>query len=135
MRSFVQVVLRGALCAAAVACAGHSRAPEAPDPDDAPETFAASPVTLTVENRNWQDIVVYGVMDGTRDRLGMVVSATSKTFTLRGGHMSRGGELYFIADPIGDSHNFTSERVQVQPGAHIEWTLESGLERSSLSVR
>jgi hypothetical protein len=92
-------------------------------------------VVLVVDNRNWQDVVIYAVHDGSRSRLGLVVTARTATFTLPPSYVTRGGDLYFIADPVGATRSYSSERIVVQLGQYIEWTLESGLERSSLLVR
>ena len=92
-------------------------------------------VVLMVDNRNWQDVVVYAVHDGSRSRLGLVVAARTASFTLAPSYVTKGGDLYFIADPVGTTRSYSSERVVVQRGQYIEWTLESGLERSSLLVR
>jgi hypothetical protein len=92
-------------------------------------------VVLVVDNRNWQDVVVYAVHDGTRSRLGLVVATRTATFTLAPSYVTKGGDLYFVADPVGATRSYSSERVVVQRGQYIEWTLESGLERSSLLVR
>ena len=135
MRSFALVVLCSALFAAQPACAGRSHADPAALRDGGPLTVAEAPVTLAVDNRNWSDVVLFAVVDGTRNRLGMVVAATKKQFQLSPSHMSQSGDLYLIADPIGDTRTFASERIQVQPGQMIEWTLESDLARSSLLIR
>ena len=92
-------------------------------------------MVLVVDNRNWQDVVVYAVHDGTRSRLGLVVATRTATFTLAPSYVTKGGDLYFVADPVGATRSYSSERVVVQRGQYIEWTLESGLERSSLLVR
>jgi hypothetical protein len=110
--------------------AGCARRHQVASADSAEEA-----VVLIVDNRNWQDVVIYAVHDGSRSRLGMVVTARTATFTLPPSYVTKGGDLYFIADPVGATRSFSSERVVVQPGQYIEWTLESGLERSSLLVR
>src|SRR5215208_4009415 len=118
------------------ACASRgtpgSTGPAAPPP---PLSFEQAPVVLTVENHNWQDIVVYAVYDGSRSRLGMITTARTVSFRLPPRLIGRSGNLYFIADPIGASKRFESEMVVVQPGQIISWTLETGLERSSISIR
>jgi len=114
-------------------CASRQSA-GAPTPAAAPADDDTT-VTLWVDNRGWQDIVIYVVHDGSRNRLGMVGAAKNAKFTLPTSLRSQGGEMYFVADPIGDLHRFASERVLVQPGQYIEWTLENGLERSSILVR
>ena len=121
----------------AAACAGTPRidgAPAAADPV-ATDTTAARPlrVVLTVDNRSWLDVVLYAVSDGTRQRIGMVGAATSRAFELPERLLRTGSELHFVADPLGETP-YESERVLVQPGQRVLWTLESQLARSSILV-
>ena len=104
-------------------------------PRQVPAASEENDVVLVVDNRNWQDVVVYAVHDGSRSRLGLVVATRTATFTLAPTYVTKGGDLYFVADPVGATRSYSSERVVVQRGQYIEWTLESGLERSSLLVR
>ncbi|GAC1651145.1 MAG: hypothetical protein NVS4B3_11170 [Gemmatimonadaceae bacterium] len=91
--------------------------------------------TITVDNRNWQDIVVYAVHNGTRTRLGTVTAASQTRFAIGDAVIPGGGSLRFLGHPIGDTRSFLSEAILVQQGQEIMWELESGLERSMLSVR
>lgn len=135
MRPLTVLALCATLAAALPSCHARPRQRAArPLPD--------APILVVVDNRNWQDIVLYAVCDGTRARLGLVTAVSTQTFALPDGLRTLGGELYLIADPVGRAEQsgrqltrFTSERVQVQPGQRIEWTLQSALERSSMLVR
>ncbi|GAC1515099.1 MAG: hypothetical protein NVS1B4_04510 [Gemmatimonadaceae bacterium] len=91
--------------------------------------------TVTVDNKNWQDVVVYVVHNGTRTRLGTVTAASQMTFAIRAMALSGSGSLRFLGHPIGVPTSFLSEAILVQEGQAIVWELESGLERSMLSVR
>ena len=125
-RRAVHLLLVCGLLAADLACSRHRQL----GPPSEEES-----VVLVVDNRNWQDVVIYAVHDGSRSRLGMVVAARTASFTLAPSYVTKGGDLFFIADPVGATRTYTSERVVVQHGQYIEWTLESALERSSLLVR
>jgi hypothetical protein len=91
-------------------------------------------VTLSIVNHNRLDVVIYNVADGHRDRLGDVTAATTRNFTL---HMNRfpAGEIQLYADPIGQLTGQRSESVRPLPGQTVEWTLESDLQRSFISIK
>ena len=79
----------------------------------------AQEAQLTAENQNFSDATIYAVWDaGNRQRLGMVTGGTSKTFQLD----LRGGELRLQVDFIAGG-NFTSDRIIVNPGDHVQVTI------------
>lgn len=92
-------------------------------------------VTLNVVNHNVLDITIYTVRTGSRDRLGQVTSNTTATFRVRMRQLGAGGDLRLFADPVGSPRGFTSDAVHVFVGQVVDWTLESDLNRSFLSVR
>ena len=74
---------------------------------------------LTAQNQNFSDATLYAVWDaGTRQRLGMVTGLTSQTFELD----IRGSELRLQVDFIGGG-NFTSDRIMINPGDHVQVTI------------
>jgi hypothetical protein len=84
--------------------------------EDAPEPQEAR---LTAENQNFSDATIYAVWDaGNRQRLGMVTGLTSQTFELP----IRGSELRLMVDFIAGG-NFTSDRIMVNPGDHVQVTI------------
>jgi hypothetical protein len=133
MRSIVTAAPFLALAVGLAACATTHRS--APSPAQPPAAETKAPISVTVDNRNWLDVVVYVVSDGMRTRLGLVTATTAHTFTIGSRLLSHVGELHFVADPVGDGHYFESEAIVVHPGQRVSWTLQSGLERSALSVR
>ena len=134
MRFAILAATSCALILGLSACAsGRAKPGDRPRPTGADARDAAA--TMSVENRNWQDVVIYAIHDGTRTRLGTVTAATTASFFLKSLVVHAGSELQFVAHAIGERRMFASERVLVQPGQHVEWLLESGLERSSLTVR
>ena len=105
------------LCAVTTRC-GHGRSPLA----EATPTPQAE-WSLTVTNHHWLDLTVYVIYDGQRARVGAVPSARTETY------------LRLEASAIGSSSRATTEALIVRGGQHVEWTLESGLERSTVAVR
>ncbi len=102
----------------------------------APEFLADVP--LEVENRNFLDMTVYLLQQGSRQRLGTVTGASTSTVMIPKRFL-RGyfGELRFVADPIGSRDAVVSDAVSIRPGEHIHWTLDkigrSGIQ-SSIAV-
>jgi len=95
-----------------------------------------APVMVSVENRNHLDVIVYAVQEGRgRERLGLVTSGAVGRFNLPRRTVVRGGDLYLIAHPVGTTENYTSDRVNPQPGQRVIWTLQQGMERSSIVVQ
>ena len=92
-------------------------------------------VTVNVVNHNSLDMTIYTVRQGFRDRLGSVTAATTGTFRVRLRQLGAGGDLQLFADPIGSTRGYTSEIVHLFVGQTVDWTLESDLARSFLSVR
>ena len=91
--------------------------------------------TLMVENRSFQDVVIWVIHDGTRSRVGSVTAAASANFVMKRDILSQAGTLQFAAHAVGEGRRiFVSDPIGVQPGQRVEWLLESGFERSSLTV-
>ncbi len=79
----------------------------------------AQEAQLTAQNQNFSDATLYAVWDaGNRQRLGMVTGLTSQTFELD----IKGSELRLQVDFIGGG-NFTSDRIMVNPGDHVQVTI------------
>lgn len=134
----------GALVAGVLAaCAGGRGRPPVVRPQ-APDALTASTVAgrptpgrtpLTVVNRYRADVVVFvaRVGEGVLTRLGTVAAAGRARFALPERFVGDPAGVYLVADPIG-AGRMASERVLVGPRQRMEWTLESGLERSMLAV-
>jgi len=117
------------LCAVTTRC-GHGRSPLA----EATPTPQAE-WSLTVTNHHWLDLTVYVIYDGQRARVGAVPSARTETYLLPPYMLGPGRTLRLEASAIGSSSRATTEALIVRGGQHVEWTLESGLERSTVAVR
>lgn len=117
---------------AAVACRG---APPSDGPSPAMEApVPLEPVTLQVRNHHRTDVVIYLVRGNVRSRLGQVNAGGSANWTFPEVAARDAGGIHLVADPIGDRTALRSERLVLQPGRRVVWTLESGLGRSSLAV-
>jgi len=90
--------------------------------------------TLTVNNHHWLDVSVFVLYDGGRTRVGTVAATHNETYTLPFRMITSGRSVQFEANPIGATRNVRTEALLVRGGGHVEWTLESGLERSSVAI-
>lgn len=95
---------------------------------------ARSEISVEVENHNWSDIVIYLMNGNQSQRLGMVTGLSTIHFVFPYRRLATGGNVRLRAYPIGGPEAFTSERLLVQPGQWVKWTLESDLSRSFLGV-
>jgi hypothetical protein len=145
LRSLVVVApprLRPAVAIAAMlalaACGGSTPRPEpAPDVEmeEESEDGLQGDSPLEIDNRNWSDVVVILIRNnGQRTRIGTVNAATKAVLRLPGHYLQGSATLQLVARPIGGWGEYRSERFVVQRGQEVVWTLESGLERSSLAV-
>ena len=82
---------------------------------------AESRVRLTVDNQDFRDGVVYMYWNGVRDRLGLVVGKTKKTFEMDW----RSEEVQLEVDFVGHG-GFRSETVGVWAGDHLDWVIRPG---------
>jgi hypothetical protein len=117
------------ICATLAGLAACSRQPAAdtqPNPDEG--------WTLTVINHHWLDVSVYVMSDGGRSHVALVPATQTQSFEMPA-RMITGGRLITIeANPIGANRTVRTERLLVQGGQRVEWTLETGLERSTVAV-
>ena len=124
--------MKGVLVALALlvfAC-HRSNPDEAPSPADAPK----ADVTLLVRNHHWLDINVYLLRGNIRQRLGTVTGASERTFSIPWARLVGQTGLRLIADPVGQSEELGEEAVGVRPGSVVEWTIESVMRQSSITV-
>lgn len=96
--------------------------------------FEPAPIFVVVENRNWNQMVIYAVSSGRRQRLGEVETNTSAQFTLPQLFTAR-TDLRLIADPIGSRQQFRTDNILVSPGGTINLILENNLRLSRWMIR
>jgi hypothetical protein len=125
-------ILRIALATIGVAaslagCSPKRGAPAAPAPIE-------KKIRLEIDNHHYLDVTVYAVHDGQLTRLGVAGGSAHTELVLPARLLGAGRELRLYGDPIGSSDRAVSDVIVVQPGQYLEWQLEPGLERSTLSA-
>jgi hypothetical protein len=115
------------LAAALGACRSKGAATSVePDPD--------TPVVVEVESHYYGDVIIYLMRGTQRQRLGMVTALSTAAFTFPWRRLGAGGSSRLLAYPLAGPRAYASDPLNVQPGQSIKWTLESDLDRSSLTV-
>jgi hypothetical protein len=109
------------------ACARHQGVP-----DDV--TPMAGEVAIVVQNHNWNEVNVYILHDGVRDRLGTVTAASTQSFVVPLRRFGPSAVFRLVAMQIGSNDTYQTETLLVQAGQQITYTLESDLRRSSVMV-
>lgn len=105
------------LASAAAACAGSQ---DVRSPFTGPEERSEE-VLLTILNNDFRDATVYAHWNGLRDRVGMVVGKTSKTFTMRW----RSEYVALEIDFVGGG-GYRTEQIDVLEGDHLNFTIMPG---------
>ena len=109
-------------------CAGH---PAAPSPEPwSPEAA----ITISVENRRWDDVVVSLVRDGTRERLGLLVAGSSSSFSLPYSRVANAGRLALLVSPIGGRRAYLTEGLLLRPGSAVALTVTPLIRQTWVSV-
>ena len=138
-----RIVLGGIVAVAAIACASaHPKTEDAEVPADV--------LALEIENRNWSDVLVYVIHDGTRERFTQVNAAKSLTVPIPARFVSSNGTIQLLVHRIGGHDDtfapvggpqFATERddylspvVSVRTGYTVELTLEDDLRRSTVGI-
>ena len=102
-------------------------------PADGPD-FRNAEVTIMVRNQHWLDLNIYLVRGTSTERLATAGGLSTKVITLPWQRLGGAGTLRLGADPIGQDRGIVSEMVQVRPSSVVEWTIESDLRNSYVSV-
>ena len=120
------------LAALVLALAGCGRDPR---PEDITPIAFTVDIALEVDNRNFNDVVIYLRREGTRTRIGEVTGSTNVTLmiprTLLSG-VTR--EVQFQADPVGADRTITSYPVFIRPGEHVHLTIENNFRAATIQV-
>jgi hypothetical protein len=129
----VREVKFGRVCTLALLGAGGcffgSKAPE-----PVPDADWSGDVPLQVVNRHWLDVTVYVIHDGQRTRLGVAGGTAETQLVVPSRLLGVGGDIQLFGDPIGSTERTITEVLVVHAGQLIQWSLEWGLERSSVGV-
>ena len=92
------------------------------------------PVQVLVENDNWSDLTVYAVVGGSRMRLGVVGSSSTRRFTLRHRLGSGLDTFRFTARMMG-GRSLETPSFTLPPGAEFQWTVGTSATTSHYMVR
>jgi hypothetical protein len=118
-----------ALCItlASLACRHHQK-------DDATSIVPDRNTTVLVEvDSHFQgDVVIYLLLGGQRERLGMVSGLGNAAFTFPYRKLGNAGSSRLLAYPIAGAAAYASDPLYIQPGQSLKWTLEADLSRSNL---
>ena len=91
-------------------------------------------IVLEVENRNWSDVVLYVVHDGSTTRFMSVTAARTQTVPIAPRFIGTTGVVRFIAHRVGGDDDYYSPSVSVRTGGTIALTLQPELSMSSIGV-
>ncbi len=104
------------------------------DVSTAPAPDPNSPVPVEIENHYMGDVTIYLVRGSLRQRLGMVSALGTASYSFPWRWLSQSGSSRLLAAPIAGPRGYFSDALILQPGQVIRWTLQAGLDRSSMSV-
>ena len=92
------------------------------------------PTSVEVTNNNWADVAVYALRDGSRQRLGMVVSMGTTVLRIPPVMVAGGNQLQLLVDPIGSSQVHVTEPFLLDVGQRVELRVQNHLATSSVSI-
>lgn len=80
---------------------------------------ADTPAIIKVDNQRFQDMTIYVVENGVRDRLGLARGNFTTSFTIPVRYSQRAAILRFVADPIGGAALPVTQDITVEPGDEV----------------
>lgn len=100
-----------------------------------PALDRTQPVTIEVENNNWQDMVIYAIVDGARTRLGSVGAANRATLEIPLGAVRLPGNMVLLLDPLGSRSTYRAGPMSVSFGNLVRLKVENELRLTSWTVQ
>lgn len=97
--------------------------------------LTSGPVSVKVENHNWVNVVVYVIHGGQRTRLGMATGNKTTDLTIPYWVVGHAATIQLQGDAVGSSDRVITDAVTVRPWMKLDWTLETDLSRSALSIQ
>jgi len=91
-------------------------------------------ILVTVQNQNLNDVDVFAVVNGVRQRLGTVVSQSSGSFEIPWDRIGPANGVSLLVAPIGAPGAFNSGRLTIQPGSQIALSVAPVLRNSTAVV-
>ena len=110
-------------------CGASRVTPSSPAPEqnasaDA-DTGSREPIHVKIDNRNFSDMDVYLVSEGTHVLLGSAPGMSKTTLSLPPSSVSSRWQVRLMADPIGGSRAIRTPTLLVAPGQNVYWTIGS----------
>ena len=125
-RSVVQALVLWVMMAAAVGCAsGQARRGT---------ERAGRSVRVAVDNRNWEDAVIYVERAGARFKLAMVPGLSTRTLTMDSRMLNAGVDVRLVAQTRLTRETFYSSRFNADAARAVELQIGSRLSMSMVSV-
>lgn len=100
-----------------------------------PPVSSSDRYTILAENRSWSDVQLYAMYLGQRTRLTTIPAASRAVVIVPRSLLDENGELRLLGDPAITHEEVQLDPVRLQPGQHVELTLEPALWRSFVAVR
>jgi hypothetical protein len=117
-----------------MACAGRHPVKDSLAAAAPPDTVAAEPVVLEVENHNWADVVLYVLHDGIQTRFTQVAAAHNLSIEIPPRLQGQMGVIRIAARRIGGTDSFVSQAISIRGSSAVRLTIESSLNHSSVGV-
>ena len=106
-----------------------------PRPEDVTPVGFTEDIALEVDNRNFNDVVIYLRREGVRTRIGEVTGSMFATLMIPRALLSGiTREVQFQADPVGADRTITSFPVFIRPGEHVHLTIENNFRAANIQV-
>jgi len=121
----------GALCFAAAGCADHAT------PHFRGVPAEARPITVQVENQNFQDVAVYVSRSGDWQRIGNVTGTLTRDLEVPDFLTESASQFRIRVHAIGssDSDDYVSDPIVANPGEEVRLIVRSVIRMSSYSIR
>ncbi len=130
-RIMMALALSGVVLTGACATGRGAAAPE-----DQPDALAAPdvPAVVQVSNQNWQDIDVFVLRPGIKERLGMVTSMGKTVFKLSNSMLAGTSGVRLLISPIGGGGDFLTPEIPLTQGQRLDLDVENNLRMTSYAV-
>jgi len=92
-------------------------------------------VSVAVENRADTGTHVYVLQEGHMVPLGYVEAGASETLTVPPAAIESGQGIRLVADAVASTDWYQSDPVSIDTGSEVAFTIESDLDRSTVTVR
>jgi hypothetical protein len=91
-------------------------------------------VVVAAQNLNFNDVDVFLMVDGVRQRLGTVTSQGTANFIIPWSRLQGARTVWVRVDRIGDNTRYRSQPLAVRPGSQITLVVQPTLRTSSTTI-